>query len=1066
MKNNTLKIVIIHLFVALFSFSWAQSISIPYSCGFEDSLEISNWKLNAGSDGVNCQDRWMVGNLDYNEGYNSLYISCDTGKTTNYGAKPNMVIAYRTLEIPSSLDPTKTNYSIDISFDWKCVGEDRLSMLKFFFLPGNFISESELSSGSVTADLPAKLTRVAATATLFGSQDWQSWMTPKPNKIKVDTKYYMVFIWQNSNTDTAKFIPQAAVIDNIQITSSNCWKPENLQVSSTCDTLWVTWEGANEAYEFEFRPSGAKVWRGTTITTDKSMVISNVAEGSYDVRIRGVCGDEKSAWLTKNGAICFCPDRHCINYVNLDREGVICEIGKASDPTKGRPSISPTGMGASFAGPIDYGSNDKRSRHTVNWKQGEFDPRTGNKLRTIPEGALASVRLGNWDINTQAEGITYEYYVDTTEAFILLMKYAIVLEAPGHGPSADPYFKLEIIDENGNVIDPDCGEFEFTPENKNIKWYESGNYVWKDWTSIGLNLADYHGQAIQIRLVTQDCTYSAHAGYAYFTLDCADAAIKSTSCGETIEMEMVAPDGFRYIWTREENRDSVISTKQSISVPANDTTTYYCEVDYIDMDGCGFTLFTSVFPRFPYADFGWKWTPENCENKITFENYSCVHTKVDGVITPTTEKCETYYWSINGGEYETAIENFVYTVPREGDTLDVSLMVGISDDACQDDTTFTIIVPPIYDHNDTIYETYCEGSVRLFDDQLLAIGGVYTEYKKNIWGCDSVTVLNLNFVSQPDDVHVYDTVCADSVYYFNEKELTESGDYRSILLTKYGCDSVVILHLTLEIPVGAEVTDEYRFVCADDKVLSVEYTPQEGRRMPGAYSVFFDDFAKRSGFKDVEDILVDESNTFLITIPDSCKPNTYEATIFVKDITSICGDLSIPIEFDVYYSASILDAKFDNLLTIYDEKHNGGYSFVEYQWYKNGEIMEGDTTSFFYLPEGEEFAVGDCYYLMLKREDDGVVMQTCEICPGSETDVDDVYSNEIVISTLFNAGATIVFDNLSEGVVAFYTLTGQLLDVYNFDNGNNSVVAPNQSGFYLMQIKTSDWGKVYKIQVR
>ena len=97
MKNNTLKIVIIHLFVALFSFSWAQSISIPYSCGFEDSLEISNWKLNAGSDGVNCQDRWMVGNLDYNEGYNSLYISCDTGKTTNYGAKPNMVIAYRTL---------------------------------------------------------------------------------------------------------------------------------------------------------------------------------------------------------------------------------------------------------------------------------------------------------------------------------------------------------------------------------------------------------------------------------------------------------------------------------------------------------------------------------------------------------------------------------------------------------------------------------------------------------------------------------------------------------------------------------------------------------------------------------------------------------------------------------------------------------------------------------------------------------------------------------------------------------------------------------------------------------
>ena len=53
----------------------AQVISVPYFCGFEDSLEISNWVLNAGADGVNCQDQWMVGNLDYNEGYNSLYIS-------------------------------------------------------------------------------------------------------------------------------------------------------------------------------------------------------------------------------------------------------------------------------------------------------------------------------------------------------------------------------------------------------------------------------------------------------------------------------------------------------------------------------------------------------------------------------------------------------------------------------------------------------------------------------------------------------------------------------------------------------------------------------------------------------------------------------------------------------------------------------------------------------------------------------------------------------------------------------------------------------------------------------
>jgi hypothetical protein len=248
MKNYISKIVVLS-FLSIFSaVIFAQQISIPFACGFEDSLEIkNNWNINAGPDGLNCTDKWMVGNLDYNEGYNSLYISCDSGNTTNYGAKTNMVVAYRSVEISSALDPSKSNYSLDISFDWKCLGEDKISMLKFYFLPANILSsESELASSSRSADLPTRLSNLTPNATLFGSQDWQTWMSSTPTKIKVDTKYYMIFIWQNSNTDTAKFLPYAAVVDNIQITSSNCWKPRDLEVTSACDTLWVNWEGENE----------------------------------------------------------------------------------------------------------------------------------------------------------------------------------------------------------------------------------------------------------------------------------------------------------------------------------------------------------------------------------------------------------------------------------------------------------------------------------------------------------------------------------------------------------------------------------------------------------------------------------------------------------------------------------------------------------------------------------------------------------------------------------------------------------------------------------------------------
>lgn len=1069
MKTINLRCFVVFLYILFVVFGNSQNISIPFSCGFEDSLEINNWVINSGADGIRCKDQWMIGNVDYNEGYNSMYVSCDSGRTTNYGASPNVVVAYRPIVVPSSIDPTKTSYSVDISFDYKCMGDEKITMLNFYLLPASFISEAELISVANNATLPLKL-NATALASLYGTQEWVNWTMPRPQKLPVDTKFYMVFVWQNANTDTSVVVPQAACIDNIQITSSNCWKPENLQIISACDTLWVSWEGANEMYEFEYRPSGVKVWRGNQRLKEKNIMIANISEGAYDVRVRGICGDEKSAWITKNNVICFCPDRHCINYVNLDREGVVCEIGSASDPTKTRPKIFPTGLGDYSAGPVDYGSNDKRSRHTINWKQGEYDPRTGNKLRTIPEGSLASVRLGNWDINAQAEGITYDYDVDTTSASILLMKYAVVLEAPGHGPSSDPYFKLEIIDENGVVIDPDCGEFEFTPENKNVQWNKNGGFVWKDWTAIGLNLAEYHGQRIQIRLVTQDCLYSAHCGYAYFTLDCVDAAIKSTSCGETIEMEMIAPDGFRYVWTRRENRDSIISTERTINVPASDTTTYFCEVDYLDMEGCGFILFTSVFPRFPFADFDWQWKPENCENRVVFNNKSCVHTRVDSVDISTSEKCETYYWSINGGEYESSIENLTYTVPREGDTLNITLMVGISDDACQDDTTITIVIPPIYEHYDTLYETLCEGNTKLFDNKLLAIEGVYTEYKKNIWGCDSVTVLNLSFVPQPDDVHIYDTICGTDVYLFNEKEIMESGEYKFMMTGAYGCDSVVVLHLEKILPLGIDIDDEYRFVCADDGNLSIEYTFVDTLRKPFNYSVIFDSLAHKYGFIDEINVKIDENEkNIVIDIPDNCRPNSYTAILVFDDTISACGDISVPIDFDVYYSASILQPKFGNLITVLDADDNGGYSFSEgeYRWFRNNELLENDTLPYLYLGDNVKFDSNDCYYLEVKRVDDGVVARTCDICPGMDTPIEDVRESEFYIqSTLLDKGQTILLDNVVEGEVRIYAITGQLVNSFEISDLASVLTAPYQSGIYILYVMTPNYTVSYKIQVR
>ena len=488
------------------------------------------------------------------------------------------------------------------------------------------------------------------------------------------------------------------------------------------------------------------------------------------------------------------PVEFCFNYWDLNREGVVCLAGSATDLTSGNLNSTK---------PIDFGSKDKRSRHTVNWKQGEFDSRTANKLRTIPEGSLVSVRLGNWEAGSQAEGIVYDYYVDySTE--ILLLRYAFVLEMPGHGPMDDPYFKLEILDENYNVLNPNCISFDFTPENRDIDWFVSDGYVWKDWSSVGVNLSEYRGQTIKIRLVTRDCTRDAHAGYAYFTIDCMNSKLNVKGCADDISFEFEAPEGFRYTWTRGYERDVVVSTAQKLSVPANDTAIYYCQVDYLDTEGCGFELSAPVRHRYPYADFEWEWIPENCEeNKIALINKSCVYTRIWGMDVATDEPCETLYWSIRNynddGEndwYLWQSERVEVTLPKEGGMFVVWVSAGISADQCIDDTMCVINVPRLGAYRDTIYADICFGDFYVGNNEFFAASGIYVDTLVSIAGCDSIIVLDLT---------VLPTVDVDTMITINEGEqlefageiYTEAGIYHIDRFLDTVCQNIT-LYLIVE----------------------------------------------------------------------------------------------------------------------------------------------------------------------------------------------------------------------------------------------------------------------------
>ena len=62
--------------------------------------------------------------------------------------------------------------------------------------------------------------------------------------------------------------------------------------------------------------------------------------------------------------------------------------------------------------------------------------------------------------------------------------------------------------------------------------YGNDRGKWKDWTTIGLNLSDYHGQEVKIRVSTFDCGQGGHYTYAYYVMDCTNAKLLTEACGD------------------------------------------------------------------------------------------------------------------------------------------------------------------------------------------------------------------------------------------------------------------------------------------------------------------------------------------------------------------------------------------------------------------------------------------------------------------------------------------------------------------------------------------------------
>ena len=1108
-------------------------INVPWQCSFEETEDLSDWILNSGT--ATATDQWHIGTATHSDGKQALYISTNGGTIAQAGAQANIVMAYRKIHFPEHASGYK---EYDISFDWKALGDGTLYVYFDYYStlitgPDNLLQYANSSSAvglpksilnnakyvystgySYRQDMKGELRWRGVSIGAGEGETYSERLSAKNSK----RDYALVFVWVNRNMK-AEDIDMGACVDNIQIASATYEKPTNLQAIMQCEdsSFLVKWTGNIREYSVEYRKSNQNAWRRFTWrSTPPSFqyIIKMQNEGTYDFRVRGWNGTDTTAYTVLNSQLFFCMENHCINYVDLDHAD--CTFG-------------PLGNLEQYSGRVDDGPNERTSFHTVYTDVNEYDPRTNYMMRTIPEGELASVRLGTWvapgsntytfqdgtSDNIGGATITYDITVDTLSQALLLLKYAMVMEYPeGHSKTEMPYFSLQVLDANGNVLDMDCGTKEFycpekaedaiangwkifDPKESNTESNSdmgigSIPIYWKDWTTMGVNLREQsgvkHGDRLKVRVTARGCALSGHYCYGYFTLDCASADITTDQCSGNPVAVADAPEGFSYTWFAEKDKELldkgqyindkgekiIRSLDANLEVQAGDTNVYICRLSDLVKPSCYFELKTKLSPRSPFPMY--TYTPEtgNCQNIITFTDSARIADyDADGKFRVTNIPCEYSNFSVRSlvtGQQETnANQTFTYLAEAEGDILEVTQTSYIADGNCDKTTVDTIYISSITTPDSLIRDTVCRNIGYTFYGEHITKTGTYIHKMQNRFGCDSLEVLNLT-VNPISATNVVDTISAAQLPYTlsgyykgtlqnydrgREEDYATTQNYTVKFSNSYDCDSTVNLSLTV-IPILNVLVDKLAPLCADDSSMTLGYTIQHGN-FDSLY-ITFDAGAHTQGFYDTVIYhnpyapLEKAEEHFSYAYSNTILPNVYTVRMKFYQHPVCQSDVEDVLSLDIRYSSSILQQKWETAIFLRNKDYNGGYTFTEYQWYKNGQPIPGEAAKKSFWQEDGGLDTNAEYCVLLTRASDNVRQFTCSIVPEKRTPVTDVNASEWKVPTLVTVGQHVALHINQATTAAFYTPTGMLYSTQTLPLGDNTLMMPRQEGCYLLRL--------------
>jgi len=341
-------------------------------------------------------------------------------------------------------------------------------------------------------------------------------------------------------------------------------------------------------------------------------------------------------------------------------------------------------------------------RHVIIPGPGTYDPQTCDSLITVYPGEAYSARLGSTTDGGLAEQLKYTLTIDE-DSYLFIYRYAVVFEDANHSIDEQPAFKIELQNQEGQVIDSTCGYYYVAAQSGIPGWHtcppgSSGGGEpkrWKEWTTVGMDMTPYFGQTIDVVFTTRGCWYSAHQGYAYINTYCSKLNLDIALCEGDTNAVLTAPPGFNYEWSTV-NGDTSINGDTTASIIINTPVTgdeYFCKL--ISYNGCEVTIaqlltYTVIHTGFTLQD-------------------NCAGLPSHFIDTSWVNQNEVVDWKWDFGDGTPILEgeqNPVHIFSDPG-IYDVTL-ISFSTEGCSDTATVPIAIDSLPNvNNDTLRKAIC-----------------------------------------------------------------------------------------------------------------------------------------------------------------------------------------------------------------------------------------------------------------------------------------------------------------------------------------------------------------------